>query len=158
MKRASAFILSTLLLGACGSDVTPELTAQQLMAQRVQPTAEIYWDAVRYESVLENGEPVQRDIEPQTDADWKKVQDAAIELGKLGELLKTPGYTDGRGDDWTTFAQALVDVSKRAEAAAAAKDPAAVFEVGGTVYSVCTACHGVYPPAAGTGTEAAPGA
>ena len=33
------------------------------------------------------------------------------------------------------------------EQAAADKDVDGVFEMGGTVYAVCTACHQVYPPA-----------
>lgn len=148
MKQAGAIALFTLLLGACGGNATPELTAQQLMAQRVQPTAKIYWDSVQYIS----DETGQHDIFPKTDAEWERTRQAAVELGQLGELLKTPGYTEGRAEDWATFAQALIDVSKRAEQAAASKNPEAVFEVGGTVYSVCTACHQVYPPAAGPGS------
>lgn len=44
------------------------------------------------------------------------------------------------------FANSLTEVSKRAEQAAVDKDVDKVFEVGGTVYAVCTACHQVYPP------------
>ena len=119
------------------------------MAQKVQPTAQVYWDTVRYESVLVDGKPVERDIRPQTDADWEKARKAAEDLVAFGELLQTEAYTEGRASDWTQFAQSLVEVGKQAEAAAAAKDVDKVFEVGGTVYSVCSACHQVYPPAAG---------
>lgn len=146
LKQASAILPFILLLGACGdSAATPELTAQQLMAQKVQPTAEIYWNSVQFIS----DETGDHEIFPKNDAEWEKTRQAAVELGKLGELLKTPGYTEGRKDDWTTFAQALVDISKRAEQAAVAKDAEAVFEVGGTVYSVCSACHQAYPATVG---------
>lgn len=144
-----AAIAVAALLGACNrGPEAPEKTVQQLMAEDVQPTAEIYWDAVQFIS----DETGDHDIRPETDADWAKTKAAAIKLGEYGELLKTPGYTEGRGEDWTTFANSLIEVAKLAEQAADAKDPDKVFEVGGTVYNVCSACHQVYP--ATTGPEA----
>jgi hypothetical protein len=138
------------LLGACSQGVeTPEQTIQQLMADEVQPAAEIYWDAVRYESVLENGQPVERDIRPETDEDWARIKAAATKLGEHGALLQTPGYAEGRGEDWLQFSRSLVEVSALAEQAADEKSADKVFEVGGTIYSVCSACHQVYPPAEG---------
>ena len=138
------------LLGACSQGVeAPEQTIQQLMANEVQPTAEVYWDAVRYESVLENGQPVERDIRPETDEDWARIKAAAAKLGQHGALLQSPGYAEGRGEDWVQFSKSLVEVSALAERAAEEKDTDKVFEVGGTVYSVCSACHQVYPPAEG---------
>jgi hypothetical protein len=137
------------LLGACSQQPeAPEKTVQQLMAQDVQPTAEIFWNSVQFIS----DETGDHDIRPETDADWKETRDAATRLGELAALLRTPGYTEGRGEDWTTFANSLTEVAKLAEQAADAKDPDKVFEVGGTIYNVCTACHQVYP--ATTGPEA----
>lgn len=133
-------------LAGCGENA-PEMTAQQLMAERVQPTAEVYWDAVQWISDTPGEEA--RLIQPQSDADWEKVVEAAIELQELGKLLQTPGYTEGRSEEWGTFAQALVEVSQKAEQAARSKDVDEVFAVGGTVYSVCSACHEVFPPAEG---------
>jgi len=148
--RLIAAAATTALLGACSpSAEAPEQTIQQLMANEVQPTAEIYWDAVRYESVLENGQPVERDVRPETDEEWARVKAAAAKLGEHGVLLQSPGYAEGRGEDWVQFSQSLVEVSALAEQAAEAKDTEKVFEVGGTVYSVCSACHQVYPPAEG---------
>jgi len=137
------------LLGACGQGVeTPDKTVQQLMAQDVQPTAEIYWNSVQFIS----DETGDHDIKPETDADWARTKAAATRLGELAVLLKTPGYTEGRGEDWTTFANSLGDVAKLAEQAAEQKDTDKIFEVGGTLYNVCSACHQVYP--ATTGPEA----
>ena len=70
----------------------------------------------------------------------------------VAALLRSPGYTEGRGEDWTTFANSLTEVAKLAEQAADEKNPDKVFEVGGTMYNVCSACHQVYP--ATTGPEA----
>jgi mono/diheme cytochrome c family protein len=137
-----------LLLWGCGQGAEqPDQTVQQLMAEKVQPTSEVYWNSVQYISD-EQGE---HEILPQTDADWERVRAAAVQLGEYGRLLQTEAYTQGRNEDWTRFSKALVDVSVRAEQAAASKDPDAVFEVGGTVYSVCSACHQAYPPEEGPG-------
>ena len=137
------------LLGACSQQAeAPEKTVQQLMAQDVQPTAEIFWNSVQFIS----DETGDHDIKPETDADWAKTKASAVKLGELAALLRTPGYAEGRGADWTTFANSLTEVAKFAEQAADAKDPDKVFEVGGTMYNVCSACHQVYP--ATTGPEA----
>jgi hypothetical protein len=141
-------ITAALLLAGCdGGPPTPEKTVQQLMAEDVQPTAQIYWDAVRYESVLEDGKPVERDFVPESDSDWKKTRDAATKLIELANLLKTPAYSQARGDDWTEIATSLADAARLAEQAADSRDPAKVFEAGGVVYAVCQGCHQVYPPA-----------
>jgi cytochrome c556 len=147
-KSAYIAIAGALLLSGCDrGPPTPAKTVQQLMAEDVQPTAQVYWDAVRFESVLEDGKPVERDFVPETDADWKKTRDAATQLVELADLLKTPGYAEGRGDDWVEIATSLADAARIAEQAADARDPAKVFEAGGIVYAVCQGCHQVYPPA-----------
>ena len=151
MSKSRTLIITAaigLLAGCNQGPAQPEKTVQQLMAQDVQPTAKIYWDAVQFIS----DETGDHDITPQTDADWQKVRDAATRIGEYAELLKTPGYTEGREADWTQFANSLGEVARQAEQAAAEKNPDKVFEVGGTMYSVCSACHMVYP--ATTGPEA----
>jgi len=147
-KNAYIAIAGALLLSGCDrGPPPPEKTVQQLMAEDVQPTAQVYWDAVRFESVLEDGKPVERDFVPETDADWNKARDAARRLVELADLLKTPGYAEGRGGDWVEIATSLADAARIAEQAANARDPAKVFEAGGIVYAVCQGCHQVYPPA-----------
>ena len=147
-KSAYIAIAGALLLSGCDrGPPIPEKTVQQLMAEDVQPTAQVYWDAVRYESVLEDGKPVERDFVPETDADWNKTSDAAARLVEFADLLKTPGYAEGRGDDWVEIATSLADAARIAEQAADARDPAKVFEAGGIVYAVCQGCHQAYPPA-----------
>jgi hypothetical protein len=144
--RLVAIAAMSAALGACGQATeAPEKTIQQLMADDVQPTADVYWQSVQYISD-ETGE---HEILPRTDEDWARVKDAATRLGEFGTLLQTPGYAEGRGEDWVQFSKSLVEVSKLAEQAADEKSTDKVFEVGGTVYSVCSACHQVYPPAEG---------
>ena len=143
-------------LAACGGDGgvdpadLPYGTVQQMMADHVQPTADVYWGSVKFESeLMEDGTVEERDIRPETDEEWEEVRAAAARLGEFGQSLATPAYSEGRGDDWLAFANGLVDVSALAEQAAVDQDPDAVFEVGGNVYNVCRACHQMYPPAAG---------
>jgi len=139
---------AALLAGCNQGPPQPEKTVQQLMAEDVQPTAEVFWDSVQFISD-EDGE---HEIFPRTDAEWKRTRDAATRIGELARLLQTPGYAEGRGEDWIQIAKSLDDVSKLGEQAADARDVEKLFEVGGTLYNVCSACHQVYP--ATTGPEA----
>ena len=83
MKRTLIAGAATMLLAACGGAAdAPGKTVQQFMAEDVQPTADIYWGAVRFESVLVDGQPVERDIRPETDEDWARVREAAAKLGR----------------------------------------------------------------------------
>ncbi|MEJ2457931.1 MAG: hypothetical protein P8Y58_07175 [Novosphingobium sp.] len=134
------------LLSGCNQQPeTPALGIKEFMAQEVQPTAQVYWDSVRY---ISNETGIHHFV-PETDADWERTRKAAAGLSAYGELLKSPAYAEGRGADWIQFSQGLVDVGKRAELAAEHKSVEEVFEVGATIYNVCSACHQVYPPAAG---------
>jgi len=173
MKRICALACGSAMLAACGGGAEADgaasgetyiqaHTLQQLMAEVVQPTAETYWDSVQYVS----DEQGSHEIVPTTDEEWAKTRSAAATITELGNLLMTPLYADGRDEDWIQFSRSLVEVGERAEQAAADKDVNAVFEVGGTVYNVCSACHQAYPaesqPADGgeagyTGDEATKG-
>jgi hypothetical protein len=135
------------LLASCAQEPAelPYGTAQQFMANHVQPTADVYWKSVGSVSELVDGEPVFREFKPETDEDWAKLRDAAVSLREYGEVLASPAYADGRGPDWLDFAQGLQDMATQAEQTAIDKSPEAVFEVGGNLYNVCTACHQAYP-------------
>lgn len=134
------FVLTAALAG-CKSE--PEASVRDYMVQEVQPTAEVYWDSVQFIS----DEQGQHEIFPRTDAEWENVRQAAVRLGEIGAELKEPRYAEGRGSAWIDFADGLIEVAGQAEQAAVDKNTDAVFEVGGTVYSVCSACHQAFPPA-----------
>ncbi len=154
-KALLATLAATTLLGGCNQGPpAPDKTIQQLMAEDVQPTAEVYWNAVGHVSELVDGEVVERDFRPETEADWQRTRDAATRMVELANLLTEPGYTEGRGEDWMQFSNSLTKVARLAEQAADSRDPEQVFEVGGTMYSVCSACHQVYPPAEGLPDDA----
>ncbi|OJW73836.1 MAG: hypothetical protein BGO57_04295 [Sphingomonadales bacterium 63-6] len=150
-----------LLAGCGGNEAEGEkksemASVRDLMKDEVQPTAEIYWGSAGSVSD-ENG---MTDLTPTTDEGWQKTRDSAVKLGELGKKLMEPQYSKDRGEGWIRLSQGLIDVSKIAEQAAADKNPDKVFEVGGTIYDVCTACHQAYPQseapsAEGDGTAAA---
>ena len=141
-RTLTLFAISAALAG-CQAE--PKASVKEYMAGEVQPTAEVYWNAVQFIS----DEQGDHDIFPRHDAEWENVRQAAVRLGEMGAELKEPKYAEGRGAAWIDFADGLIEVSAQAEKAAADKSTEAVFEVGGTVYSVCSACHQAYPPAEG---------
>lgn len=118
---------------------------KELMATIVQPQADIFWKSAG--SVTD--EKGQHDLTPTTEEGWLATRSAAATVSEMGNLLMTPLYAEGRGDDWMRFSKDLVEIGRRAEKAAADHNSDAIFEVGGTMYNVCSACHQVYPPAAG---------
>jgi hypothetical protein len=140
MKMPAA-VCGLLLVTACKASAPAE-SVQQLMKNKVDPASKVYFEAVQYVS----DETGQHDIQPRTDADWEKVRKAAADLQDYGKLLQTDTYTKGRNPDWTKFSQAMVDAGKLAEQAAKDRNVDKVFEMSGTVYSVCSACHMAYPP------------
>ena len=131
------------LLGCADSPEPAPFTAvadsRQLMLSVIEPAAEVYWDAV---GVIVDEEGT-RHIEPRTDGEWEAVENAAFVLAESGNLLLLEDRARGR-DDWTAMSRSMIEIGRRAVAAARARDPDAVFEAGGDVYLVCTGCHAVY--------------
>lgn len=143
-------LASVALLTACGGsdsgsggDAATEraVKVQQFMATEVQPTAEVYWNSAGF-VVDERGET---DLTPTTEEGWAATLESTRKLQQIGELLQTPEYAEGRGEDWIAFSKSLVEISKKAEQTAIDRDSDAIFEVGGVIYRVCSACHQVYP-------------
>ncbi len=145
MRPARACVLAlALLLPGCEptpdpASMTPVADTKQLMAAVLEPAAEVYWDAVG--TVLD--ETGTREWAPTTGEEWEAVRNAAFVLAESGNLLMVEGRAVD-GDGWMAMSRALVEVGRRAIAAAEARDPGAVFTVGGDVYEACTACHAAY--------------
>ena len=140
--RATAAATMTILslLSCAEQDKTEKADVKAQMAQHVQPTAQVYWEAVQYIS----DEQGAREIVPTTDEEWNRTVEAARTLRTLAETLKQPEYAADRGTDWQDFAQGMVEASSMAEAAARSRQPDKVLEAGGVLYNVCSACHEVY--------------
>jgi cytochrome c556 len=150
-------ILGAAMLASCSKPQPEPNHVQQLMAEVVQPQADIYWHSA---GSVSDEEGV-HDLTPTTDEGWQKAADAAVKIGEAGKLLMTDKYSSGRKEDWRRFSQGMVDIAEKARQAAADHDEDKVFEVGGTMYDVCSACHQAYPPPvpedAGDNTDPNPG-
>ena len=152
MRYLIAIGVIALLAGCSGSDKpspngnTPYVNAhdiKELMATVMEPQADIFWGAAgsRYDATGLH------DLRPTSDADWLNTRSAAATVAEMGNLLMTPLFAEGRGEDWIQFSGSLVEVGQMAEKAAVARDEDAIMEVGMTMYNVCSACHEAYPPA-----------
>ena len=137
-------VLSLLALLGCADSSEPAPFAavadsRQLMLSVIEPAAEEYWDAV---GVIMDEEGTHH-IEPRTEGEWEAVENAAFVLAESGNLLLLEDRAQGR-DHWTAMSRSMIEIGRRAVAAAQARDPDAVFEAGGDVYLICTGCHAVY--------------
>lgn len=138
---------AALLAGCSKAEEEPNFVKahdiKQLMATVVQPQADVFWRSAG--SITDENGTV--DLTPTTDEGWLRTRSAAATVSEMGNLLMTPQYAKGRGEDWMEFSRSLVEVGMKAEKAAVDRDSEAIFEVGGHMYNVCKACHQVYPPA-----------
>lgn len=165
----AASLIAAALLGACNAsenksgdsaqsgEFVVAHNTQQLMAYIVEPQAQVFWGSAGF-VIDEEGE---HDLTPTTEEGWLATRSAAATVTEMGNMLMTPMFAEGRGEDWMTYSTALVEIGMKAEQAAADKDSDAVFETGGLMYNVCRACHQAYvgdvdpPPLPGDGPDAA---
>lgn len=116
---------------------TSSIDMAELMAHVVDPAAFMVWRGSGIE-VTKEGE---RDLSPTTEEGWKVVEDGAIMVAEAGNLLMLPNRPREPVADWNKYAKLMTQRALEAKAAAAAKDKQAVFDTGGRLYEVCTACH-----------------
>ena len=109
------------------------------MSAVLEPAAEIVWDSAGTIIAPEGTQ----ELAPTTDEGWERVYHGAAVVAEAGNLLLMPGRRMP-GEDWAESAADLTRVGRRAMAAADARDPDALFEVGGELYEVCVSCHQLY--------------
>ena len=111
-------------------------SVKDLMANLVDPTADIVWDSVGTivtpEGTFEKA--------PATDDEWDDVKAGAITLVEVGNLLMLPARAGG-SDEWVQRAKDLITQSQRAIKAAEAHDKEGVFNIGADIYETCVNCH-----------------
>jgi hypothetical protein len=150
MRRFAVWV-ALLAASSCSAPASPArfdtaLDLRSLMSWVLDPAADVVWGASGW-VVTEEGE---RSLAPTTDEGWAEVRNAAALVVESGNLLMLPGRARDDGP-WAQHAAQMIAVGKRVLAAAEAKDAQAVFDTGGELYVVCTACHGRYI-ASGPGT------
>ena len=143
-RRLRLVALGAVLFAGCSSappppPFKPVADVKQLMASVVEPSAEVYWDAVG--TIYD--EKGTTEIEPKTIEEWDAVRNAAYVVAESGNLLMMSSRAKD-GGDWMTMSQAMIDVGQRAVSAAEARNKTAVFDVGAELYDTCTSCHAKY--------------
>jgi hypothetical protein len=147
MRRPLVFFVSVLCLSAACTSAPPPppykpvADLKQLMAQVVEPAADVYWDAVGT-IVDETGT---HEIAPKTVEEWEAVRNSAMVVTEAGNLMMMPGRAKD-GGEWMQLSQALIEVGQKAVRAAESRNKTAVFDVGAEVYDACTNCHSKYSP------------
>ena len=140
-RRIRWLVLPILLSGCTAAEepYIPVANLQELMAAVVDPAADFYWDAVGW-IVDSTGT---EEIRPRSPEAWDSVRNAAFVVAESGNLMMMRGRAIPE-ETFTTYAQAMVEVGRKAIEVAEARDPLAVFDVGAEMYAVCTGCHATY--------------
>ena len=144
--RVVCVVLTAVIAVGCGGTEAPagppfstDRSVQMLMANMLDPAADLLWDAVGT-VVDENGE---NHWQPETEEDWLQVRLGAIALAEAANLLIMEGRARDQGQ-WVELSQAMADAAMEAFAAAEAEDPQLGFDLGESVYETCNNCHSVY--------------
>ncbi len=109
------------------------------MATVVDPAADFYWDAVGW--IIDSTGT--EEVRPRSPEAWDSVRNAAFVVAESGNLMMMQGRAIPE-ETFTTYAQAMVEVGRKAIEVAEARDELAVFDVGAEMYAVCTGCHATY--------------
>jgi len=133
---------------------------RELMDSEIDPAADFIWGSVASISTVAGLEERQ----PRTDEEWLEVRRHAITLIEAPNLLVMKGRrvsakyeaASGAGEldtdqvqqkidsnraAFVALAQRLQDTGLQTLAAIDAKDPVALFELGGTIDEACESCH-----------------
>ncbi|MBL0170056.1 MAG: hypothetical protein IPP90_04885 [Gemmatimonadaceae bacterium] len=153
MPRCRSLALLALLV-ACDSaqspppPVTPpvaaapfklSVTLKQMMAEVVEPAANVYWEAVGTVTDAKGT----RETAPQTDSQWVAVRNSATIVAEAGNLMMLEGRARNT-DEWMALSRGMIEVAERARAVAEKHDAKAVFDAGAELYEACVACHSIY--------------
>ena len=136
------------------------------MKGMVDPNAEIVWGAV---GVVDEKQGT-TEKEPRSEEEWTSVENGAMALAEVANLLKMPGRLIARPEEantmrwpeatmtptqieerlatsrvaWDKSATALQAAAMKALSAARAHNKDAVFNVGEEIDNACESCHIVY--------------
>jgi hypothetical protein len=136
----AAFIMASCAAEApTGPPFRTDVTLRMLMANLVDPAADLVWDAVG--TIIDySGED---HWEPETEEEWLLVRYGAMSMIEAGNLL----MMDNRAQDqeqWIRLSEGMMDAAKLAFDAAESEDADLLFALGEDVYNSCNNCHMLY--------------
>jgi hypothetical protein len=80
---------------------------------------------------------------PKDDAGWQRVEEQALALAEVGNLLMSGSRVVDRAD-WIKMAQAQIDAAEAIVKAAAARNAEELSTKGDALSETCAACHNKY--------------
>lgn len=143
MIKYAAALACVLLLASCSKeDKTAykiDLPIKEVMGHVVDPAAWTFW---RSSGFIDTAEGTVN-LTPTTEEGWLAAETGAATLAESANLLMLPGRRLDDGD-WMKYSAQLYDAAIAGRQAAIDQDEVKMFETGGKIYEVCTACHGKY--------------
>ena len=144
-RKIGLLIVASTMVAACaeeaptGPPFRTNATVGALMANMVDPAADLVWDAVG--TIIDaDGE---RHWEPETEEDWISVRYGAMTMIEAGNLLMMDSRARDQ-DQWIRLVEGMMDAGTTMFEAAEAQDADRVFDLGETVYNSCNNCHQLY--------------
>lgn len=138
-KLRISIVSATMLLAACAAPMNkvqvPELSVNDQMITIVTPATNRLWGVE----------------DPQTDMEWKLLDEAAVAVIDAFIAMKEGGsgpndVTWAANADWDAFSDEILDAGEAARAAIANRDLDALFEANDVLYPPCENCHLRYHP------------
>ncbi len=110
----------------------------------IDPAATALWDKAGSIDTLQ-GTIIKT---PTTEEGWLAAEQEAATVVEGGNLILLPARVrklNPKDEDWTKFANKMIELGLAEKAAVEAKDGQKMFDIGGRLYEeACTACHTKY--------------
>jgi hypothetical protein len=129
----------------------PHATLNQLMRGVFYPAANVFFAAQDPDSVdVPHAKDPNMATDPLTSVfgKWEAVENSALSMTELADLLMRPGQKCSNGldvpvanPDWARFVQGLRDAGMAAWVAAKTKDQDKIIDAAGVMSKACANCH-----------------
>ena len=143
--RIGVSVALAMMVASCAADAPTgppfrnDATVGMLMANLIDPAADLVWDAVG--TIIDaDGE---NHWEPETEEDWISVRYGAMSIMEGGNLLMFESRARDQ-DQWIRLSEGMMDAAMLMFQAAEAEDAELVFALGEEVYNACNNCHQLY--------------
>ncbi len=142
IPTAAIALLTLTACGKKGSDAAYDREKVVAIMTNLDKQADVIWGNSGSEWDSEG----EHDLFPTTEAEWQPLAKAGEEMVLIAQdLRKQINKDDPRSEAWIAYADGMVEVSQKLVMAAQEQDKKAIFDDGGVLYQVCTACHGTFP-------------